>query len=66
MKFYEPRNKMKTTMIEKCCRPELKGKLTAVANRQQPRSLCSLRSHRNVPLTGPYSTWPLEGGALMN
>ena len=53
-------------MIEKCCRPELKGKLTSVANRLQPWSLCSQHSRRNVCLTEPVLTWPLEGGALMN
>ena len=53
-------------MIEKCCRPELKRKLTSVPNRLQPRGLCSQRSRRNLRLTEPELTWPLEGGALMN
>ena len=66
MKFCEPRNKVRKTMIEKCCRPELKGKLTSVANRLQPWSLCGQHSRRNVCLTEPVLTWPLEGGALMN
>ena len=66
MKFCEPRNKRRKTIIGKCCRPELKGKLTSVANRLQPRSLCSQHSRRNVRLTEPILTWPLEGGALIN
>ena len=44
----------------------LKGKLTLLPAGQQPRSLCSQPSGRNVCLTEPVLTWPLEGGVPMN
>ena len=44
----------------------LTGKLTLLPAGLQPQGLCSQRSRRNLRLTEPELTWPLEGGALMN
>ena len=73
IKFSEARNKMRKrsqkrevlqAWNEGCyC---LKGKLTLLPAGQQPGSLYSQPSGRNVCLTEPVLTWPLEGGAPMN
>ena len=42
------------------------GTLTLLPAGLQPLGLCSQRSRRNLCLTEPGLTWPLEGGALMN